>query len=102
MALKDFNSQQFINENFDENPLPSIYQPKGWEDQKIGNLDGIVWIRKTVNLSAEEAKNMGLIAEVFEDETFAENSMEILTRISNMPTKAISITKKAFNESYLN
>lgn len=53
-------------------------------------------------LSAEEAKNMNLIAEVFEDETFAENSMEILTRISNMPTKAISITKKAFNESYSN
>ena len=28
--------------------------------------------------------------------------MSILTEISNLPTKAISLTKKAFNESYDN
>ena len=51
-------------------------------------------------LSATEAKNMGLIADVFPDENFMESAMEVLTTLSNLPTKAISLTKKAFNESY--
>lgn len=53
-------------------------------------------------LSATEAKNLGLIADIFEDENFAVNAMEVLTQLSNSPTKAISLTKKAFNESYDN
>ena len=53
-------------------------------------------------LSATEAKNLGLIADVFADATFSEQSMEVLTTLSNLPTKAISLTKKAFNVSYEN
>lgn len=53
-------------------------------------------------LSATEAKNLGLIADVFADENFAEKAMEVLFTISNLPTKAIALTKKAFNESYEN
>ena len=53
-------------------------------------------------LSATEAKNMGLIADVFPNENFIESAMEVLTTLSNLPTKAISLTKKAFNESYDN
>ena len=53
-------------------------------------------------ISAVEAKNLGLIADVFEDENFMENAMAVLTQISNLPTKAIALTKKAFNESYEN
>ncbi|AZB20892.1 enoyl-CoA hydratase [Kaistella haifensis] len=53
-------------------------------------------------LSATEAKNMGLIADIFPDENFMESAMEVLTTLSNLPTKAIALTKKAFNESYEN
>ena len=53
-------------------------------------------------ISATEAKNMGLIADVFPDDNFMESAMEVLTTLSNLPTKAISLTKKAFNESYEN
>ena len=53
-------------------------------------------------ISAQEAKDLGLIADVFDDDNFTVNSMAILTQISNLPTKAISLTKKAFNESYDN
>ena len=53
-------------------------------------------------LSATEAKNMGLIADVFPDDNFMESAMEVLTTLSNLPTKAIALTKKAFNESYEN
>ncbi|WP_417429271.1 enoyl-CoA hydratase/isomerase family protein [Halpernia sp.] len=53
-------------------------------------------------LSATEAKNLGLIADVFPDETFENEALEVLTQISNLPTTAIALTKKAFNKSYSN
>lgn len=53
-------------------------------------------------LSAQEAKQIGLIADVFSDENFMEQSLNILSKISDAPTKAIALTKKAFNESYEN
>ncbi|RMZ60470.1 enoyl-CoA hydratase [Chryseobacterium nematophagum] len=53
-------------------------------------------------LSAEESKSYGLVAEVFSEEEFALKSMEILGKMSNMPTAAIKLTKKAFAHSYTN
>jgi len=53
-------------------------------------------------LYASEAKNLGLIAEVFKDEDFEDKANQILEQISNLPTKALSITKDAFNKSYIN
>ena len=53
-------------------------------------------------ITATDAKKLGLVADVFPDENFVESAMEVLTQISNLPTKAISLTKKAFNESYDN
>ena len=53
-------------------------------------------------LSAVESKSLGLIAEVFPDAEFDEKSMEILMNVSELPTKAISLTKKAFLHSYEN
>lgn len=51
-------------------------------------------------LSANEAKQLGLIAEVFPDTEFQQQSNEILTQLSQLPTRAIALTKKAFNHSY--
>jgi len=48
------------------------------------------------SISSEEALRYGLVAEVFEDEEFEDKSLEILTHLSNLPTKAIGLTKKAF------
>ena len=53
-------------------------------------------------LYAEEAKNLGLIAEVFSEEEFITKSMEILEKLSEMPTSAFKFTKQAFAESYDN
>ncbi len=53
-------------------------------------------------LYAEEAKNLGLIAEVFSEEEFMTKSMEILEKLSEMPTSAFKFTKQAFAESYDN
>lgn len=81
----------------------------------IPDTGGTYWLPKLIGrqqanylaftgkkLSATEAKNLGLIADVFADETFTEQSMEVLITLANLPTKAISLTKKAFNESYEN
>lgn len=51
-------------------------------------------------VSAEEAYRMGMIAEVFADEVFEKEAIAILERITHMPTKALSLTKKAFRKSY--
>lgn len=53
-------------------------------------------------ISAQEARKLGLIAEVFSDETFTSEVMEILEQLSNSATKALSLTKKAINDSYSN
>lgn len=51
-------------------------------------------------LSAQEAKSLGLIADVFSDENFENQANKVLETVANLPTKAIALTKKAFNESY--
>lgn len=51
---------------------------------------------------AMEAKKLGMVADVFSDEEFAEKSFEILGLLSNAATKAIGLTKKAFFEGETN
>ena len=53
-------------------------------------------------LTANDALKLGLIADVFGDAEFSAKSMEVLETLSNLPTKAIALTKKAFNHSYEN
>ena len=38
-----------------DNDWPLMQLPNFWETQQLGDLDGIVWFRKTINLSAEDA-----------------------------------------------
>lgn len=53
-------------------------------------------------LSASEAKQLGLIAEVFSDDEFEEKSAEILEFMANQATMAVGLTKRAFLHSYDN
>lgn len=53
-------------------------------------------------LSAEDARNFGLVYKVFEDAELLEQSMSKSTDIAAMPTKAIGLTKRLLNESYSN
>jgi sialate O-acetylesterase len=61
LALQDFSASNFINPTFDDTNCPSIEQPKIWEEQIIGNMDGIVWIRKTFELTADEAQQKAIL-----------------------------------------
>lgn len=51
-------------------------------------------------VSAEEAERIGMIYKVFSDEVFAENSMNIASYLSQMPTKGLAFTKQLLAHSY--
>lgn len=75
------NEDQFKTVEFNDKSWPEIKVPSLWENQQIGNIDGIVWMRKTVVLTAEQAKNEAILhlAKVDdEDQTFV-NGIQIGT-----------------------
>ncbi|MBL0356642.1 MAG: hypothetical protein IPP72_06970 [Chitinophagaceae bacterium] len=48
--LKDLNTNLFNQLSFDDSQWPMLTQPQLWEHQSLGELDGVVWLRKTVAL----------------------------------------------------
>ncbi|MFN4080449.1 MAG: enoyl-CoA hydratase-related protein [Saprospiraceae bacterium] len=53
-------------------------------------------------ISAEAARDMGMIWQVLPDETFAEESLAIARRLAQMPTRGLALTKEALNRSFSN
>lgn len=54
------------------------------------------------SISANDAEKMGMIYKVFSDESFVERSWNLVSKLSQMPTKGLGLTKKLLNESYNN
>lgn len=44
------NENQFKNTDFDDATWPGINEPEVWESQALGEFDGVVWLRKTIEL----------------------------------------------------
>ncbi len=55
VKLNSFNETAFKEINFDASKLPVLFQPKAWEQQSLGEFDGVVWLRKTINLTKEQS-----------------------------------------------
>jgi 2-(1,2-epoxy-1,2-dihydrophenyl)acetyl-CoA isomerase len=53
-------------------------------------------------LSAEDARNFGMVYKVFEDGELFDKSLEAVNTIASMPTKAIGMTKRLLNQTYNN
>lgn len=53
-------------------------------------------------VTAADALAMGMIFKLFNDETSMEEAMKIAENLSNMPTKAMGLTKRLLNESLFN
>lgn len=53
-------------------------------------------------ISATDAMEMGMIYKVFPDESFEDKSWELVNKLSEMPTKALAITKQLLNSSNTN
>ncbi len=54
-SLDAANSDTWKEPNINDSNWPQMQLPNLWESQQLGDLDGIVWFRKTINLSTEEA-----------------------------------------------
>lgn len=75
------NEEQFKNANFQDKNWPEIKVPSLWENQQIGNIDGIVWMRKTIVLTAEQAKKQAVLhlAKVDDEDKTYVNGVEVGT-----------------------
>jgi len=53
-------------------------------------------------LTAQEAKDLGLVYQVFPDDDLLAGAMALATRMAQMPTRGLGLTKKALNYSLSN
>lgn len=90
-------SQAFVNIGLIPDTGGTYYLPK-----LVGRQQANYLAFTGKKLSATEAKNMSMIADVFPDESFENDALEVLTKIAHLPTTAIALTKKAFSKSYEN
>ncbi len=52
---------QFSQVDFDDAAWPTMNVPQQWEEQSLGEIDGVVWFRKTITLSVEDANATAVI-----------------------------------------
>ena len=75
------NENQFKELDFKDANWPEIKVPSLWENQQIGNIDGVVWMRKTIILSAEQAKKEAVLylSKVDDEDQTYVNGVEVGT-----------------------
>ncbi|SNR54435.1 sialate O-acetylesterase [Flavobacterium sp. ov086] len=78
------NENQFAAFSFNDKNWPEIKVPSLWENQQIGNIDGVVWMRKTITLTAEQAKSEAVLhlAKVDDEDITYVNGVEVGTNKS--------------------
>lgn len=54
-------AEMFKEFAFNDSSWPELNAPEAWESQDLGEFDGVVWLRKTITLSANEAGKMATI-----------------------------------------
>jgi 2-(1,2-epoxy-1,2-dihydrophenyl)acetyl-CoA isomerase len=53
-------------------------------------------------VSAQDAERMGMLYKVFPDDIFQQEAMNIVTTLSQMPTRALALTKQILSSSMVN
>lgn len=56
------NEVSFRETTFNDSNWGELNTPSLWENQSLGNLDGVVWMRKTITLSAEDLKSKAVLS----------------------------------------
>jgi sialate O-acetylesterase len=59
--INTVNESAFNSPTFNDVNWPEMRVPELWESQLSDDLDGVVWMRKTITLSAEEAKKAAIL-----------------------------------------
>ncbi|MDW8851393.1 sialate O-acetylesterase [Flavobacterium sp. MMLR14_040] len=75
------NENQFAAFNFEDKNWPEIKVPSLWENQQIGNIDGVVWMRKTITLSGDQARSEAVLhlSKVDDEDITYVNGVEVGT-----------------------
>ncbi|WPO79879.1 sialate O-acetylesterase [Flavobacterium sp. KACC 22761] len=73
------NENTFKELSFDDSSWGGLNTPSIWESQHLGDLDGIVWMRKTITLSAEDIKNKATLslAKIDDEDVTYVNGIEV-------------------------
>ncbi|MEN2401348.1 sialate O-acetylesterase [Flavobacterium sp. MC2016-06] len=92
------NEDTFKEPAFDDKSWGELKTPSLWENQPLGDLDGIVWMRKTITLTAEDIKNKAVLslAKIDDEDITYVNGIEVgrntvydARRIYNVPANAL-------------
>jgi sialate O-acetylesterase len=77
--LQHTDVTRFKEADFDDSRWPKINLPQLWEQQSIGELDGIVWLRKTIELSADDISGnaMLVLAKIDDDDITYVNGSKV-------------------------
>jgi sialate O-acetylesterase len=75
------NNNSFKEQNFNDEKWPTMFAPKLWEEQSLGQFDGIVWLRKTITLPAADIKNNAVLelAKIDDNDTTYVNGIKVGT-----------------------
>lgn len=89
--LNNLKTNEFQLLHFDDSSWPFMKLPNQWESQKIGDLeDGIVWFRKTINLTEQDIENEAVLelAMIDDEDITYVNGLKIgETKVWNEPRK---------------
>ena len=66
----------------------------------FGKASGLMMLGDKV--SARDAEKMGMIYQVYSDESFVEEAEKLSLKLANMPTKGLAYTKHLLNQSFTN
>jgi len=73
------NENTFKELSFEDKSWGDLKTPSLWENQPLGDLDGVVWMRKTITLTAEDIKNKAILslAKIDDEDVTYVNGIEV-------------------------
>lgn len=55
------SASSFKKAEYDDSNWPELNQPEFWEQQSLGEFDGVVWLRKSIVLTIDESKKEAVL-----------------------------------------
>ncbi len=79
VKLSDFNAEAFNKLTLDDSKLPTMNTPELWDSQQLGTFDGVVWLRKIVELTEKQAAKPAILelAKIDDNDIAYINGIEI-------------------------
>jgi sialate O-acetylesterase len=77
--LSNINVTAFKELSFDDSRWPEMNAPQLWEEQSLGDFDGVVWLRKTITLTAADIKKNATLelAKIDDDDITYVNGVKV-------------------------